>query len=129
MLLKNNQRAKPIIICFPLIKSLNIFFCEFQGWKRGLRVHGNIFCSTLTKKCKTHHEIAPLKRAVHGHEHALRDSSQNKSYGPTLNSKKSSTANLKESVFKFAHPLLYVSKVKSAISKCTRECCINSLWR
>ena len=42
---------------------------------------------------------------------------QSKSYGPTLNLKKTSTANLKESVFKFAHPLLYVSKVKSAISK------------
>ena len=30
---------------------------------------------------------------------------------------KKSTANPKESVLKFAHPSLYVSKVKSAISK------------
>ena len=44
------------------------------------------------------------------------DSFQNKSYGPTLNSMKNSTANPKESVLKFAHPSLYVSKVKSAIS-------------
>ena len=43
--------------------------------------------------------------------------SRNKSYGPTLNSKKTSTENPRESVFKFAHPSLYVSKAKSPISK------------
>ena len=58
-----------------------------------------------------------LKRGVHRHAHTRRDSFQNKSYGSTLNSKKTSTANPKESVFKFAHSSLYVSKVKSAISK------------
>ena len=33
-----------------------------------------------------------------------------------INSKKTSTANPKESVYKFAYPSLYVSKVRSAIS-------------
>ena len=32
-------------------------------------------------------------------------------------SEKTSTANPRESIFKFAHPSLYVSKVKSAFSK------------
>ena len=49
--------------------------------------------------------------------HARHDSFQNKSYGPTPNLKDISTVNPKESVFKFAHLFIYVSKVKSAISK------------
>ena len=49
--------------------------------------------------------------------HARHDSFQNKSYEPTLNLKKTSTVNPKQSVFKFAHLLLVVSKVKFAISK------------
>ena len=46
---------------------------------------------------------------------AMTASRINHNYGPTLNSKKTSTVNPKESVFKFAHLFLYVSKVKSAI--------------
>ena len=58
-----------------------------------------------------------FKAGVDGHAHARRDRFQNKSYRPKLNSKETLAANLKESVFKFAHPSLYVSQVKSAISK------------
>ena len=64
-------------------------------------------------KCQT----LALKRGVHRHAYVRHDSFQNKSYGPTINSKTTSTANPKESVFKFAHLSLYVNKVKSAISK------------
>ena len=62
-------------------------------------------------------QTVALKRGVHRHPYVRRDSFQNKSYGPTINSMTTSTANPKESVFKFAHLSLYVSKVKSAISK------------
>ena len=55
-----------------------------------------------------------LKQGAHGHAHLRSDSFQNKLYEPKLNLKKTSTANRKK---KCAHPLLYVSKVKSAIFK------------
>ena len=58
-----------------------------------------------------------LKAGGYDDAHARHDSFQNKSYGPTPNSKDISTVNPKESVFKFAHLFIYVSKVKSAISK------------
>ena len=72
----------------------------------------------LSRCMRRHYFFAiDLKRGVGCHALVRPDSFQNKLYGPTLNSMKKSTANPKESFLKFAHPSLYVSKMKSAISK------------